>query len=266
LSCLIFGLELISRGALELPSALLVLGIGLSSAALYFWHARRSSAPILDLAMMRVDSFKWSVFGGSLTRISGGATPFLLPLMMQLGFGMSAERSGLITFASAAGSVAMKASATPILRRFGYRRTLMWNGLLASSMVALIAAFTPSWPIPLIYAVLLICGFFQSLQFTAYNTLAYAEIEKPRMSAAIAFYSTMQQMMLSIGICVGALSLNAALTFHGEQEPSLIDFSFAFLCVASLSMLASPICAQLSPNAGDDLAGRGGNVQHSGMR
>jgi EmrB/QacA subfamily drug resistance transporter len=267
LSCLIFGLELISRGALALPIALLVLAVGMTSGAIYVWHAGRTAAPILDLTLLRVATFRMSVLGGSMTRISGGALPFLLPLMMQLGFGMSAEKSGLVTFTSAAGAMVMKATATPILRRLGFRRTLIWNALLASSVIGLIAAFRASWPMSAIYGVLLLSGFFQSLQFTAYNTLAYADIERGRMSNAIGFYSTLQQMMLSIGICIGAMVLNGAVALRGENQASLGDFSWAFLLVAAISLLASPICATLAPDAGDGIAGRGGSkVQHSGMR
>ena len=265
LSCLIFGLELISRGALALKDAAILLIVGLTCLFFYLRHADRHPAPIIDIRLMRVPSFRISVIAGSLTRVSGGALPFLLPLMMQLGFGLSAERSGLITFASAAGSMTMKAAATPILRRFGYRRTLIWNAIVASALIALISSFRPEWPTAAIYAVLLLSGFFQSLQFTAYNTLAYAEIERPKMSAAIAFYTTMQQMMLSFGICAGALALNGAVAWFGDGHAVLRDFAVAFLAVASVSVFASPVCARLAPNAGDDLAGRG-NVQHSGMR
>jgi EmrB/QacA subfamily drug resistance transporter len=267
LSCLVFGLELVSRGALAMPVAIGVLLTGLASGWAYLWHARTHPAPIIDIGLMRVASFRLSAFGGSLTRISGGAMPFLLPLMMQLGFGMSAEQSGLVTFASAAGAVLMKASATPILRRFGFRRALTWNSLIASALIALIAAFRPSWPMTAIYGLLLVSGFFQSLQFTAYNTLAYADIPKTRMSTAVAFYTTLQQTMLSMGICTGALVLSAALALSGRSQANLADFSLAFLVVSAISALASPVCARLPANAGDDIAGRGGGeVQHSGMR
>jgi EmrB/QacA subfamily drug resistance transporter len=265
LSCLIFGLELVSRGALAMNDALMVLAVGLVSLAFYLRHAGKHPAPIIDLRLMQVQSFRISVYAGSLTRMSGGALPFLLPLMMQLGFGMSAEQSGLITFATAAGSMTMKAAATPILRRFGYRRTLIWNALVASATIALIAAFRPGWPVVAIYAVLLCGGFFQSLQFTAYNTLAYADIGRPKMSAAIAFYTTAQQMMLSLGICMGALMLNGAVSWFADGKPLLRDFSVAFLAVSAISAFASLVCVRLSPHAGDDLAGRS-NVQHSGMR
>lgn len=269
LSCLIFGLEIGSRGAIPLPGVVAILVVGFGSGGLYLWHAGKHPAPILNIRLMRYPTFRLSVLAGALTRITGGAMPFLLPLMMQLGFGMSAQESGLVTFASAAGSMLMKASATRVLRRFGYRRTLIWNGIAACGFIAVIAAFRPGWPLPLIYVCLLAGGFFQSLQFTAYNTIAYADVPREEMSGATAFYSTIQQMMLSLGICVAALAMNGSVALFHRDGPALADFSLAFLVVTAISLLASPVNALLPENAGDDLAGRktpSGVAVHSGVR
>jgi EmrB/QacA subfamily drug resistance transporter len=270
LSCLIFGLEIGSRGAIPLPGTVAILVVGFGAGSLYLWHARRHPAPIINIGLMRYPTFKLSVVAGAFTRISGGAVPFLLPLMMQLGFGLSAQQSGLITFTSAAGSMLMKATATRVLRRFGYRRTMIWNGLLGCGFLAMIAAFRPDWPMPLIYFCLLLGGFFQSLQFTAYNTIAYADIPREEMSDATAFYSTMQQMMLSLGICIAAMVLNGSVALFERTGPALSDFSLAFLVVTGISLLASPINALLPEDAGDDLAGRSkpaaGAAVHTGMR
>ena len=178
LSCLMFGLEMASRGETSLPVTLAIVAAGLVSGALYIRHSRRHPQPVLDFSLMRVKTFGLSVIGGGMTRVAAGAIPFLLPMMLQLGFGMSALQSGLITFASSAGAVAMKGTARPILRRFGFRTVMIWNGLTSSVFLAAIASFRPDWPVWTIYAVLLVGGFFQSLQFTAYNTIAYAEIDR----------------------------------------------------------------------------------------
>lgn len=256
LSCLMYGLEIGSRGGMASGRALVViLGVGLGAGLAYVLHARKVPQPILDFRLMRIPTFSISVLGGALTRITGGALPFLLPMMMQLGFGFSAARSGLITFATAAGSMIMKFACPPILRRFGFRDTLVWNGLLASAFLAVCAAFRPGWPAAAIYGLLLAGGFFQSLQFTAYNTVAYADIPQPSMSLATSFYATFQQLMLSTGICVssGILSLSMALSGHGR--PQLADFSAAFLVVTSISLLASPVCARLPRHAGAEMSG-----------
>ena len=205
---------------------------------------------------MRVPTFGLSVIGGGLTRIAAGSVPFLLPMMLQLGFGMSALQSGMITFASSAGSMLMKSAAKPVLRRWGFRQVMMWNGLTSTIFLAAIASFRPSWPTVAIYAVLLTGGFFQSLQFTAYNTIAYADIDKARMSSATSFYTTFQQLMLTLGICTAAAALAGSLAITGHSHPLLSDYSAAFVVVALVSLAASPTCARLPRDAGDELSGR----------
>lgn len=256
LSCLMFGLESASRGESVGGRTLAALfGTGIGAGVLYLLHGRRRDNPILDFRLMRIPTFGLSVIGGSLTRISGGAAPFLLPMMMQVGFGYSPARSGFITFMGAIGSLAMKFASPPILRRFGFRATLVWNGVVASAFFALTAAFRPGWPVWAINAVLLGGGFFQSLQFTAYNTIAYADVPQDRMSAATSFYATFQQMMLSTGICVSTFVLAVAMAVTGHPRPFLSDFSLAFLAVTAVSALASPVCLRLAPDAGSLMSG-----------
>ena len=256
LSCLMFGLELASRGAVSLVETGVIVSVGLVSGWLYLRHSRTYPNPVLDFSLMRVPTFGLSVVGGSLTRIAAGAVPFLLPMMLQLGFGMSALQSGMITFASSAGSMLMKSAAKPVLRRWGFRTVMMWNGLTSTIFLAAIASFRPSWPTVAIYAVLLTGGFFQSLQFTAYNTIAYAEIDRSRMSSATSFYTTFQQLMLTLGICTAAASLAASLAITGHDHPLLSDYSAAFAVVALVSLAASPTCSRLPRDAGDELSGR----------
>ena len=256
LSCLMFGLEMASRGVMPLPMTAAIVGAGLASGALYVRHSRRHPQPVLDFSLMRVPTFGLSVIGGGLTRIAGGALPFLLPMMLQLGFGMSALQSGLLTFSSSAGGMLMKGAAKPILRRWGFRNVMVWNGLTATIFLGAIASFRPSWPVAAIYAVLLVGGFFSSLQFTAYNTIAYADIERSQMSSATSFYTTFQQLMLTLGICLAAASLAGSLAVTGHAQPLLSDYSAAFLVVALVSLAASPTCARLPRDAGDELSGR----------
>jgi MFS family permease len=256
LCCLMFGFELLSRGAVSGLLAGVILGVGLVCGALYVRHAHRVASPVLDVRLMRVPSFAISVWGGAFTRITGGALPFLLPMMMQLGFGVSAARSGLITFASAAGAMLMKAAAAPILRRFGFRSTLIWNGVLATALVMSTAFFRPGWPLWLMYGLIFTGGFFQSLQFTAYNTVAYADIPAALASAATSFYTTFQQLMLSAGICVAAAVLAVSMRVQGHVHPALADFSVAWVVVGAVTLVASPICAMFERTAGDEMSGR----------
>ena len=255
LSCLMFGLELATHYATNYSVIALLFVIGLISGVLYLAHARRHPDPVLDLRLLKIATFRLSTVAGSISRIAAGSIPFLLPLMMQLGFGFSPARSGTITFATAAGSMLMKSVAPKVLRRFGFRRVMVWNGLISSAFIGCYAFFRPDTPLALIYALLLIGGFFQSLQFTAYNTIAYADIPSEEMSSATSFYTTIQQLMLSLGICFAATLLHVTSFVFSHGTLTLPEFSFALFAVAAISAWASAACRQLRPDAGADMSG-----------
>ena len=262
LCSLMAGLEFASRGIGSLPLVGGLLVLGTAAAALYLRHAHVTAQPVLDFRLMRFATFRISVFSGSLTRIAVGAVPFLLPMMLQLGFGFSAVQSGLITFASAAGSLLMRITTPAFLRVLGFRNVMVWIGLVALALLALIAAFRPTWPLPAIYAALLIGGFFQSLQFMAYNTIAYAEMPRSEMSAATSFYTTFQQLSLTLGIAVSAAALAASAAWRGHDQPPLVNFSSAFLVVAGVGLLAPLLNLRLAPDAGAEISGHRPKAKH----
>jgi EmrB/QacA subfamily drug resistance transporter len=265
LACLLFGIEMVTRGV-GASIGLGLIAAGVVAGALYAWHARHCAQPVLDFRIMRIATFRLSVICGSLSRISAGAQPFLLPMMLQLGFGMSAAQSGLITFASSIGSLMMRVTAPALLRRLGFRAVLIWVGSVAVVLVTGIAAIRPAWPEALIYLLLIASGFFQSLQFMAYNTIAYADVSRARMSVATSFYTTFQQMALTLGIAVSAAALAASLALRGHTVPMLGDFTVAFLVVAGISALAPLISLQLEHTAGAELSGQAATAPGSRRR
>jgi EmrB/QacA subfamily drug resistance transporter len=255
LGSLLVGFEMASGHAGgEIAPILLVAGVVFG--ALYLRHAQRTPEPILDLTLLRIPTFGLSLAGGSLARITQGAQPFLLPLMMQLAFGFNAATSGSITVATTIGSFIMRGLVKGILRRLGFRNGLTLLGALGAGAYAVCGFFRPGWPLALVFAVLVVSGFFMSFQFTAYNTLAYDEVDKERMSSAISFYSTFQQLMLSLGICTGAAVLHLSQAIHGRQSPGFADFSAAFWTVTAISLTAVFVNLRFKPDAGADLAGR----------
>jgi EmrB/QacA subfamily drug resistance transporter len=255
LGCLLLGFEMVSGAEGALVAAPLI-AIGGVAGLLYVRHARRTEHPILDLSLMRVPTFRLSVLGGSLARITQGAQPFLLPLMMQLGFGLNAAQSGMMTVATAIGSFGMKGVARRLLHRFGFRSSLVVMGVLGTAAYAVCGLFRPGWPLPAIFAVLVVSGFLMSFQFTAYNTIAYDEIEKERMSAATSFYSTFQQLMLSLGICTASVALQVSMAANGRASPGFPDFSAAFWTVTAVSLAALFVNLRFDPQAGAEMSGR----------
>jgi EmrB/QacA subfamily drug resistance transporter len=254
LGSLLFGFEMSSRTG-EGSLAVFLIAVGVLFGICYLRHARNHPSPIMDFSLMRVPTFRASVIAGSLTRITQGAQPFLIPLMLQLGFGMSAASAGRIVIATAIGSMTMKAVQSKVLRRFGFRTSLIVFGLVGTLGYGLCAAFRPDWPMPVIFVILLFCGFFMSFQFTAYNTIAYDEIDRDRMSSATSFYTTFQQLMLSLGICVAALALHSSMLVRVHAHAELNDFSAAFIVVTMISLTATIWNARFSRTAGAEMSG-----------
>ena len=246
-------LELAGRGIIAGWQVALIGVAGVAAAALYAVHARTQDRPLLDFSLMRLPCFAVSVLAGSLFRVGVGAVPFLLPMMLQIGFGRSAVQSGSVTFAAAAGAMVSKPGITFLLGRLGFRRVLVVNGVAGGLGLALYAAFRPEWPAWILYAVLLATGYLRSVQFTAYNSIAYAEVTASRMSAATTLYSALQQISLTIGIPIGAAVLHLVRAGHASPRPA--DFSAAFLVVAAVSVLSGPASLLLPRDAGAEMSG-----------
>jgi MFS family permease len=224
--------------------------------AAYVIHARNTPAPVLDFSLARIPTFRANVVGGSLFRMGIGALSFLLPLMLQLGFDYTPLESGLVTFTAAVGAFSMKTFAARIIRRFGFRRVLIYNALLSAAFTGACALFKPSTPIIVMVTILLIGGFFRSLQFTATNTIAYADIEARRMSRATSLVSVAQQLSIAAGVAIGALAVEVMVQLKAEPVIAAGDFYPAFLLIGAMAATSSLMFLSLPADAGAALANR----------
>lgn len=256
LAGLVFGFALLGQHAVAPSIALAVIVVGAVAMGFYVRHARRTIKPILDLALLKIPTFFAGVVGASLFRVGIGALPFLLPLLLQLGFGLSPFASGMITFASAAGAMTMKFTAAPIIRTFGFRRVLVVNCVIAATFIAVGALFRPGMPYLVLVGALLLGGFFRSLQFTSTNALSYADVSSEQMSRATSFASVAQQVSISTGVAVAALVLDGLRSWRGDGTIALSDFSVAFLVVAGIAVCSVFFFLRLPPDAGAELAQR----------
>lgn len=260
ISGLLFGFELVPNIQIAGYTGHFLVAVGLLSGIAYVQHARTALAPILDLSLLRISTFRVSLFGGSFFRFGIGAIPFLLPLMLQQGFGKSALNSGLITFAAAAGAISMKFAAPRILARAGFRNVLSLNALLAAISIAACAVFSPATPASIMIAILFIGGFFRSLQFTALNSIAFADLDDAEMSRATGFTSMAQQLSLSIGVSLAALTLSATSMIRGTATAGPQDYAIAFLVIAGIVLLSAMSFLTLDRNAGASVSGHAATV------
>src|SRR5438270_2463747 len=251
-----FGLSVAGLNLLPWTVVVALVAIGSISMTLYVMHARRTGSPVLDFSMLHLATLRASIMGGFLFRLGIGALPFLLPLLMQVGFGLTPFQSGLVTFSSAVGAMGMKALAARIIRTFGFRNMMTINAIVSSFFLAACALFTVSTPLLLIMILLVVGGFFRSLQFTAINTLAYAEVGPAQMSRATTLVSVNQQLAISAGVAVGAFSVEATMLVHHVSELSTADFAPAFIVVAIISAVSAYFFYLMPVDAGHQLSAR----------
>jgi len=253
---LAFGLSVAGLDMLPWQAIVALIGGGAIAMAAYLMHARKIPAPVLDFSLLRYATFRASLIGGFMFRIGVGALPFLLPLMLQAGFGFTPFQSGLVTFAGAIGAIGMKTVAARTIERYGFKRVLVVNALASSLFIAACAIYQPGMPAAILTAILLVGGFFRALQFTAVNTIAYAEIDQRQMSRATALAAVGQQLSLSMGVAIGALAVDLSMDWSGSNTLSPSHFTAAFLVVAAIAASSTVIFRRLPADAGAEMSGR----------
>ncbi len=256
LAALIFGFENLGRNTIPPLAVFALFAVGLGCLASYGRYARNNPHAILDLGLFRVQTFTASVVGGGFMRLAMGATPFLLAMLLQIGFGMNPFHAGLLTFMSAAGALVMKTTAPPILRRFGFRTVLCVNAVITGITFMAYGIFKPTTPHIVIMAILLVGGFFRSLQFTSLNGLAYADIGMDRMSRASTMSSMAQQLVQSIGIGLAAMLLHTFMVMQGQTHMTPASITPAFIVIGAITFLSLAFYIRLPKTAGDDMNGR----------
>jgi EmrB/QacA subfamily drug resistance transporter len=251
---LVFGLSVVSLAALPPTIGIAAVITGLVSGALFIRHARTVAYPILDLKLLRVDTFRACLTSGTVFRIAMGAIPFLLPLMLQIGFGLTPFQSGLTTFVSAVGALMTKFAAKTVLGRYGFRTTLLTGAALATIGTAANALFYPSTPYLVVTGVLFLTGFARSFYFTSINILGYADIDHVDTTRATSLNAVVQQISGALGVAFAGMVLELHGAFTGE-DLTLPAFHMAFVMVAALTIIAAIPLIRLPADAGGDVSG-----------
>ena len=253
---LVYGLELVSR---DQASRRTVAAVLLGTAAI--WGGRMAPCPAAGAppdgpAGHGHPQLRGDHPGRLLFRMAIAAIPFLLPLLFQIGFGLDGFRRGALVLAVFAGNLVMKPMTTPILRRFSFRATLLVNGGLNAGLIFACALLTPATPVAAIVALLFASGLTRSMQFTALNTLAFADVPEGWMSGANTVFNMVQQLFMAMGIALGAVALRIAGLLGPGAAPGAIPlghFRAAFVIIGAISLLGSLDVLGLDPAAGDNV-------------
>jgi EmrB/QacA subfamily drug resistance transporter len=255
LTALMLGIETVGRGLAPAWLPLAGIAAGLALGVLAVRHCRRVAHPAVELSLLRIPTFHAATVAGSLFRAGAGALPFLVPLTLQVGLGASASRSGLISLASALGSLCMRPLTRFALRWLSMRAVLITGSLSFAAMLAVCATLSSGWPAAAIFTLLLVGGLSRSLSFASLGALVFADVPPAQLSAATSFQGTAQQLTKAVGVALAAGSLHLTMLASGRAEPAHADFAWAFGALALLVLASWPMFAALPADAGAGLDG-----------
>jgi hypothetical protein len=215
------------------------------------WWLRRTPHPILRFDALRVRTFHVSNIGGGLYRMVISAVPFLIPLLLQVGFGFSPVLSGTLLLLLFAGNVAIKPATSPLIRRFGFRAVLIGSVAAGAVIIAALGLLQATTSLLIMGALLALSGVFRSIGFSAYNSLQFADIAGTTMAGANTLSATLQQLAAGLGVAVGALLLRAGEHLPGQHATSAYAWAFAGLALIMVVPLVQAI--RLPPESGAEL-------------
>jgi EmrB/QacA subfamily drug resistance transporter len=256
LMSLLYGLERLAHSSQNWAFALSLIAAGAILGTLSVRHLHRTADPLVDLSSFQLPTFAVSTLDGTVFRIAIQATPFLLPLMLQLGFGLNPWQAGAYVLIYFSGNLAMKSVTTRILRAFGFRNVVVANGVAIFLTIAACGLLTPGTPMLVMALVLFAAGLTRSMQFTTFSTLVFADVEPAQRSSASTLFNMSQQISIGLGVAAAAIVLETSRTLNGEAAVSLADFHAAFFIFAFVTLGATLIAARLPRDAGDELSGR----------
>lgn len=237
-----------------LAGSLILLGI--ASLAGYVWHAKRTDAPLYDKNLLKVRTYRLGLLGNLSGRIGMSSLPFILPLLLQVGFGHSATVSGWALAPIAAASIFAKSLVKPLVTRFGYRKMLMSNTVIIGAMIMLLALPSASTPLWLLTPLLLLLGACNSIQFTGMNTITLADVRPYQAASGTSLMSVNQQLAVGFGTAISAALLHYFSTLPALAGNVPTAFRCTFLAIGGFTLFSGLIFARLHRLDGENLIER----------
>jgi EmrB/QacA subfamily drug resistance transporter len=245
------GMELFGERIVASYIGVLIILAGLSLLATYIWHARRHPTPLIALPMFKTRTFSVGIVGNLASRLGTGCVPFLMPLMLQVGFGYTALIAGCMMAPTAFGSLLAKSTVTQVLRWFGYRKTLVGVTLFIGLLIGQFSLQSPGMEAWLLILPLFILGMAMSTQFTAMNTITLADLTDENASSGNSVLAVTQQLSISLGVAVSAAVLRL---YEGIDSFNTIEqFHYTFLTMGAVTLVSAFVFMLLRPKDGRNL-------------
>jgi EmrB/QacA subfamily drug resistance transporter len=256
LSCVLvqYGIENIGRPTIPIPAIVAVIAVAVLLFLLFIRYARRVTAPAVDMTLFQERTFSVGTLAGGVCRIGLNGVPFLLPLALQVGFGLSPLTTGYIMAASALSALAARPFMSMTLRRYGFRHLLSWSAVAGAATIAVFTLLGPDTPHWVLMGYTFLFGMVRSAQFMTSNTLSYSDMPAAKLSRATSVGGVLQQLSVSFGVSVAAMLLGLVTMDGSALTPD--KFSMVFLMMAAIPLLGIPGFFFLRPNDGAEVSGR----------
>ncbi|MDM1353595.1 multidrug transporter subunit MdtD [Myroides marinus] len=223
----------------------------------YIYYARRAKDPLIKLDLFKITTLRLGLIGNLVTRFGIGGMPLMIPLLLQVGYGYSAMYAGMMMIPQALSNLVSRNFVVPIVRRFGYRSTLITNTILTGLLISCFFFITPNTPYWVIIILMIGNGAFNAIQFTSMNTISLADLDQETSSEGNSLLSVTQQLAVSLGISLSAMVLmifqNSAVAVSSDQ---IAVFRYTFLVMGLITVLSSFVFTKLSNDAGASMSGK----------
>lgn len=256
LATLTLSLSMFSESHISILQSLSIFLGAILLLLVYSWHSYKRENPIVKIELLAIRTFRISILGNLLVRMSFGGMPFLLPLLLQIGLHFSPQLSGFLLAPIALGVFVVKPFSMAILRRLGYRKLLIFNTIFIGFSLWSFSSINEESSIYEIVFLTFIYGFFVALQYTGMNSLAYANVNNNDMSAAASIMVTIQQLALSFGVAISAILLSFfSYEFSAHQQFATKIFHQTFVTLGVLTILIGLIFTRLKTEDGQEMIG-----------
>jgi len=248
-------LELSSIGVISLTIIIGLVILTILFFTIYLIHSKRTEKPIIDLNLFKIRTLRIGLSGSLFTRLGISGIPFLLPLMLQVGFGYSATIAGLMLLPSAVSNVLIKPFVVPLVQKIGYRNILISNTLLLAIIITAISFATKETPLLYFVLLMIIYGAVNSVQMASMNTISLSDLNNETASSGNSLLAIMQQLSMSFGISAAALILSFYKNMHGFIEGNTITaFKYSFITLGILTALSTVVFTKLKKNDGNSFS------------
>lgn len=252
-SFLIFGLSMVNNRITNWIISFILIFLGFFLILVYIFKSINYEYPLIDFNVFKIKTFKICIISGIIFRVGTGSIPFLIPLMLQLGYEKDAFFSGMVTGICAFGAVGMKFFAHRILKLFRFKNVLITCSAITSLLIISFIIFSKNTPYIVILLFIFVYGCFRSMQIVALNTIVYSDIDQKNISQATKIDYIAQKISIGMGVSIGGSVLQASNYFQGHSIIVIDDFSIPFIFMGVISGCLIPFVMKLSPDIGTEL-------------